>query len=87
MKLETLEKANALNHKWRTLEEAINCFEWKDRLDVIHSTNPQLIIEYDGGDDREQVKLPFQLNETLIKLLTDYIQLELEKTEVEFAEL
>jgi len=72
----TLGKANKLNREIQEFYEALNCFEYQSEgLTTGISTNPRLIIEFDGGDDREHLTLPMNLSETL----TDYLKSEIKK--------
>jgi hypothetical protein len=89
MDITTLEKANELNRKIKQFSEALNCFEMEpycdgERNNVRVSTNPQIIIEYDGGDERELIKIPMALNEVLINFLLKEIKTGLDKTVEEF---
>jgi len=90
---ETLNKANELNNKINELKLVLRCFEWnpsdidKDLKDEVFSTNPELIIEFDGGDGREVQKIPIKLNSTFITLINDEIKKELKKTEKELKAL
>jgi hypothetical protein len=91
MDITTLEKANNLNKKIKEFSEALNCFEWQpypdeERSEVRISTNPQLIIEYDG-DGREQVYIPMTLNEVLINFLKSEIKKQLDINVKEFNSL
>jgi len=69
MNLTTLEKANALNNKIKEFNQALNCFQWEDGAGNFHSANPRLIIQYDGGDGREEQPLPMNLSNTFVTLL------------------
>lgn len=77
MDKETLKKANLINSKINQLETALDCFEWEPYYGG-GSTNPQIIIEFDGGDGRENQKLPMPLNDSLISILKSHIKLELD---------
>jgi len=68
MEIETLEKANGLNKKRKEFEQALNCFQWEEEYGG-GSTNPSLIIEFDGADGREQLALPMNLSDVLIEFL------------------
>lgn len=89
-----MQKANALYQKIRELQEALSCFEYqpypdspdKEKREKVVSTNPELIVEYDG-DGREKVKLPLRLNESLIETLKLELMRELEKTIQAFDDL
>lgn len=88
MEVEKLKKGNELNRKISELNSALNCFEFQfDENTPKISTNPRLIIEFDGGDDREQLKIPMELSDYLIDLLKMTIKSELEKNQKEFSEL
>jgi hypothetical protein len=73
MDITTLEKANALNKKIKEFTEALNCFEWGEEYGW-HSTNPKLIIEFDGGDGRERQLLPMNLIDALVGFLKTEIK-------------
>lgn len=84
----TLQKANVLNQRIKDFEAALNCFEWQpycdeQRADERISTNPRLIVEFDG-DGREQIKLPMGLNEILVDFLKSEIKKGLETAVQEF---
>lgn len=88
MDQEVLKKANSLNQKIKELTEALNCFEYQpycddSRADIRVSTNPRLIIEYDGDGGREQIKLPMNLSDTLVDLLKGIIKKELDVVTME----
>jgi hypothetical protein len=71
MDITTLEKANGLNKKIKEFTEALNCFEWTHPEDESKkiSTKPRLIIDFDGGDGREQIALPMNLSDKLVSFL------------------
>jgi len=75
MDLITLGKANELNRKIKEFNEALNCFEWTHPEDETQkfSTKPRLIIDFDGGDGREQIELPMNLSNTLVAFLKEEI--------------
>lgn len=64
MDIATLGKANELNKKIKELTEALNCFEFTHPEDESkkYSTNPRLIINYEGGDGRENQLIPMELS-------------------------
>jgi hypothetical protein len=64
----TLEKANELNTKIQEFQSALNCFQWEEEYGG-GTTNPRLIIEFDGGDGREQRSLPMNLSDALVSFL------------------
>lgn len=68
MDIKTLEKAYELNRKIKEFTEALNCFQWSDEYGG-GSTNPRLIIEFDGGDGREEQPLPINLSDELTSFL------------------
>ena len=68
MDLTTLEKANELNRKIREFQQALNCFQWEEEYGG-GSTNPRLIIQFDGPDGRENTPLPMNLSNGLVKFL------------------
>lgn len=70
MTIDTFYKAHDLNKKLNELNQALNCFEYRySEHSAPISTNPRIIIEYDGGDDREQISLPIALSNTLVEIL------------------
>ncbi|WP_445458403.1 hypothetical protein [Flavobacterium sp. HNIBRBA15423] len=73
MDITTLEKANKLNKKIKEFSEALNCFEWQPEENAkAISTNPRIIIEFDC-DGREQLPLPMNLSDELVKFLKNEI--------------
>ena len=68
MDITTLEKANELNKKIKEFQLALNCFEWEKEYGG-GTTNPRLIIEFDGCDGRETQSLPINLSDTLVSFL------------------
>ncbi len=99
MNTETLKKANELSKLISDHESALSCFEWdanyyeninrpenKQLPPKIFSTNPRLIIEYDG-DGREQQLIPMGLSDFLINIIKDQIKENLNKIRKEFEEL
>ncbi len=68
MDVTTLEKANALNRKINEFQLALNCFQWEQDDDG-GTTNPRLIIEFDGGDGRETKPVPMNLSDALVSFL------------------
>jgi hypothetical protein len=89
MEKETLKKANELDRKIREINEALNCFEWQPYPDEVAlakepiSTNPILMVEFDGGDGREEVKLPIILGNRLIDILKSELKSSLMAAEEE----
>lgn len=81
-----LDRANEIARMIREDESALCCFEWPEEYGG-HSRNPQLIIEFDGCDGREQVKIPMILSECLTNILKDAIKSNLNKLKNEFEEL
>lgn len=72
MNFETLEKANDLNRKIKEFTGALSCLEWHpDPEDdsLKYSTKPRLIIDFDGGNGREQVALQMALSDELVAFL------------------
>jgi len=69
----TLKRANELNQKIKEYSEALNCFEWESENEIKVSTNPHLIIEFDGEDGREQIKLPMNLSDVMVGFLKQEI--------------
>jgi hypothetical protein len=72
MDITTLTKANQLNQKIKEFSEALNCFEW-DKEYGGGTTNPRLIIEFDGCDGRETQPLPMTLSNALVSFLKEEI--------------
>lgn len=87
MDVTTLERANALNRKIKTLSEALNCFEYKDDNGKVYSTDPALVIDYEGGDGRESLAIPMYLNEKLIHVIKSNVVEELRQAVTEFNSL
>lgn len=72
MNAETFKRANQLHGDIKQFEEALNCFEWKASPDSpAISTNPVIIVEYDGDESRCRTKLPINLSTVLIAILKD----------------
>ena len=74
MATKKIEKANELSKKINEFTEALNCFEWQPYNDpkrehIRISTNPKLIIEFDGVDGRDAVPLPMNLSDALVSFL------------------
>ena len=86
MDITTLEKANDLNRRIKEFTEALNCFEWTHPEDetIKYSTNPRLIIDFEGGDGREQIKLPMNLSNNLVEFLKEEIIKGRDSAVVEF---
>jgi len=79
-----LRKANDLDKKIREFTEALNCFEWPDKV----STNPRLIIEFDDDEGgRSSIKLPMELSNNLIDWLKTEITKNRQNVVNEFNEL
>ena len=92
MNNELLSTANKLNKKIQALEWALRSFEWivedpDGGEPQRFSTNPRLIIEYDGGDGREQEEIPMILNDDFIRILKEEIMNELRATKITFENL
>lgn len=96
MEKTTLNKANELDKKIREFNQALECFEWSypgeekpssDENYLKHSTNPRLIIDFDGPDGREQQTIPMVLSDTLITILKNTIEELRDKTIKEFKNL
>ena len=73
MNAATLQKANELNKRIKEFTEAQNCFELEDLSGKKISTNPRLIIDFDGVDGREQIFFPLGLSETMVGFLKQEI--------------
>jgi hypothetical protein len=91
MNKEILQKANELAKLISEHENALSCFEFDVALDGFApewiSTNPQLIIEYDDCDAREQQKIPMVLSDFLINIIKGSIRENLSKLQEEFKRL
>ena len=88
----TLTKGNDLNRKISEFQEVLNCFEWQpysdeERVHEAVSTNPKLIIDFDGCDGREQLEVPMNLNAQFIHFLKTEIKKALDETVQEFIDL
>lgn len=68
MDITTLERANELNRKIRECKETLDCFDLRNG-EMIYSLNPRLIIEFEGGDGREQHPLPLNLSNELVSFI------------------
>ena len=85
----TFEIANKLNDQIKELNGVLDCFGWQpycdeERADIRLSTNPQLIIEFDVPDGRDQIKVPSVLNEIFIDLLRTELKVKLDQAKKEF---
>ena len=89
MDTKTLKKANELNKKISEFNEALNCFEYSPDEDgkIKYSTHPEVIIEFDGADGREQIKLPMILSNAFTRVMKEAIIEGLKKVEMEFHQL
>ncbi|WP_419033421.1 hypothetical protein [Dysgonomonas gadei] len=99
MENETLKKANELNELINEYESALCCFEY-DQNEYFNNTlpegkklpprmittNPRLIIEYDG-DGREQQLIPMVLSDVLVELLKQSIKENLAELKRQFKDL
>jgi len=72
MDLTTLEKANDLNRKIKQFNNALDCFQWEAEYGG-GTTNPQIIIEFDGCDGREQQPIPMFLSDEMLGFLKESI--------------
>ena len=86
MTITTLQKANELDKKIRQLKSSLECFEHHKEHGG-GSTNPTIVIEYDGGDGREHMALPINVNIALIGVLKAEILSSLETALDEFSSL
>jgi hypothetical protein len=88
MTTEKLEMANNLKSYINDCDRSLNCFSFTHEGKDI-SLNPELIIECDGEDEfgRYQMKLPFDLNETLIGWLKNHIKEQREIAIAQFISL
>jgi len=86
MDITTLEKANELIKKIKELQQALNCFEWDQEYGG-GTTNPRLIIEFDGGDGRETQPLRINLNDATLSFLRAGIIKDRDAAVDEFNEL
>ena len=86
---EKLQQANKLKQRINEFKEALNCFEWTHPEDVSlkYSTDPRLIIEFNGGDGREQIPLPLILSNEFILFMKQEIGNGLQAAEKEFEDL
>jgi len=97
MDKETLKKANELARLMEEHESALLCFEWDvnqydnysraddDQLPPKYvSTNPRLIIEFDGNDGREQQMIPMVLSDALVEFIKENIKENLSRLKKEF---
>lgn len=70
MDITTLQKANELNEKIKEFQRALNCFQWEEEYGG-GSTNPRLIIEFDGPDGRDAQLLPMNLSDSMVLFLKE----------------
>lgn len=82
----TLVEANFLNKKIKALEKALTCFQWEEEYGG-GSTNPTIIIEYDGGDGRDQQPIPMEIGPELTDFLKTQIKKELDLYRISFSNL
>lgn len=87
MTTEQLTQAKELHRKITACNNALDCFEWDLGKLGKRSTNPSIIIEYDGPDGREKVRLPFEINEPFFVILQAAIRDHKEMYEKEFKAL
>ncbi len=83
MDVTTLEKANELNKMIKEYQQTLRCFEWEKEYGGA-STNPRLIIEFDGPDGREQQPIPMVLSDVLVSYLKEEIIKGRDTTVAEF---
>ena len=86
MDIEKLNKANELNRRIREFTEALNCFEWENGGQTF-STNPRLIIQFHGGDGREELPIPMELSDVLVGILKAEIKSQRSVCKMEFDKL
>ncbi len=82
----TLKKANEIAQMIRENKSALCCFEWEEEYGG-GSRNPQLIIEFDASDGREQQKIPMQLSDILVDMIKQAIDANLSVLKSEFESL
>ncbi len=95
MKNETLQRAKQLEQQIKEFKSAMSCFEWgwygseDEKPDDFKpdSTNPKVIIEFDGGDGREQIALPMSLSDAFIEFMKKEITAGLTEAQSELDEL
>ena len=87
MDLITLNAALELRSKINLFSEALNCFDWTSDNGIVISCHPQLIIEFDGPDGRDQVPISTELNKEVIDLLKDWFAANLKAVTDEFEKL
>ena len=83
MDIQTLEQANQLHKKIKSLETALSVFEWEDGT----PRNPRLILEFDNGCEIETQYIPMDLSNDLITLLKSEISKKIEAAKSEFKAL
>ena len=82
----TLKRANEIARIIRENESALCCFEWEKEYGG-SSRNPQLIIEFDDVDGREQQKIPMVLSDFLVDMIKQAIHANLSVLKSEFESL
>lgn len=82
----TLQRANEVARMTREHESALRCFEWDSEYGA-GSRNPQLIIEFDDEDGREQQKIPMVLSDFLVDMIKQAIRANLSVLKSEFESL
>ena len=82
----TLKKANEIAQMIRENKSALCCFEWEEEYGG-GSRNPQLIIESDDSDGREQQKIPMVLSDILVDMIKQAIDANLSVLKSEFESL
>ena len=82
----TLKKANEIAQMIRENKSALCCFEWEEENGG-GSRNPQLIIEFDDSDGREQQKIPMVLSDILVDMIKQAIDANLSVLKSEFESL
>lgn len=82
----TLKRANEVARMIREHESALCCFEWEPEYGG-GSRNPQLIIEFDDEDGREQQKITMVLSDFLVDMIKQAIRANLSALKSEFESL
>ena len=84
-----------MDQQIQQLEKVNDCFFYDSRdfetdkvnPTPVHSTKPQLIVEFDGPDGREKEWLPMELNNAFIDMIQNEISQKLTTLRSEFDKL
>lgn len=89
MDVKTLEKGVDLQRKINQCADVLNCFTWRyeDVRSTEISTNPTIIIEFDGCDGREEAEVPFDLNAEIIEAIKAWTSQRRDLAIAEFKDL